>query len=297
MLGRLSPAGFLITVGRVPDPSQLPHLLRLLDDDSSVVRVSVAEALRAFGPSLTQELAHLTEPPDAAQVQKIRDLLSEGSDAGGEVMAKAEEDLELADGEVRVMGAPGLSISIREVAEAASGVPGYSLPGNIEPGMEASAHFTPTALTYSNGVHAVEVEVDVETGEVTIQRYVALSDSGRMINPMMVDGQIQGGVVHGIGNGLFEHMRYDELGQPLTTNLADYLLPTATELPNIDVIHHVSPSPLNPLGVKGVGECGTIPAAAAIVSAVGSRSNMLATVRILGVLSCFMSHCPIRLIP
>lgn len=184
------------------------------------------------------------------------------------LLEAAEEDLELADGEVRVMGAPGLSISIREVAEAASGVPGYSLPGNIEPGLEASAHFTPTALTYSNGVHAVEVEVDVETGEVTIQRYVALSDSGHMINPMMVDGQIQGGVVHGIGNGLFEHMRYDELGQPLTTNLADYLLPTATELPNIDVIHHVSPSPLNPLGVKGVGECGTIPAAAAIVSAV-----------------------------
>ncbi len=84
MLGRLSPAGFLITVGWVPDPSQLPHLLRLLDDDSSVVRVSVAEALRAFGPSLTQELAHLTEPPDAAQVQKIRDLLSEGSGTGGE---------------------------------------------------------------------------------------------------------------------------------------------------------------------------------------------------------------------
>ena len=184
------------------------------------------------------------------------------------LLEAAEEDLELADGEIRVAGAPRLAISIREVAEAASGVPGYSLPGKLEPGMEASNNFTPTALTYSNGVHGVEVEVDIETGAVTILRYVALGDSGRMINPMMVAGQIHGGVVHGIGNGLFEHMRYDDQGQPMTTNLADYLLPTATEVPNIDVIHHVSPSPLNPLGVKGVGECGTIPAAAAIVSAV-----------------------------
>ena len=184
------------------------------------------------------------------------------------LLEAAEEDLELVNGNVRVTGAPGLAISIREIAEAASGVPGYSLPGNIEPGMEASANFTPPALTYSNGVHGVEVEVDIETGQVTILRYVALSDSGRMINPMMVDGQVQGGVVHGIGNGLFEHMRFDDQGQPLTTNFADYLLPTATELPNIETIHHVSPSPLNPLGVKGVGECGTIPAAAAIVSAV-----------------------------
>ena len=184
------------------------------------------------------------------------------------LLEAAEEDLELVDGEVRVMGAPGLAITIREVAEAASGVPGYSLPGDIEPGMEAAATFVPTALTYSNGVHAVEVEVDIETGAVTILRYVALSDSGRLINPMMVDGQVQGGVVHGIGNGLFEHMTYDAGGQPLTTNLADYLIPAAPDVPNIEVIHHISPSPLNPLGVKGVGECGTIPAAAAIASAV-----------------------------
>jgi len=184
------------------------------------------------------------------------------------LLEAAEEDIELVDGEARVAGAPGLAISIREVAEAASGVPGYSLPGKIDAGMEASAHFAPDALTYSNGVHAVEVEVDIETGGVTLLRYVALSDTGRLINPMMVDGQIAGGVVHGIGNGLFEHMTYDSHGQPLTTTLADYLLPSAPEIPPIDILHHVSPSPLNPLGVKGVGECGTIPAAGAIVSAV-----------------------------
>ena len=235
------------TIAQAPETS--------LDDVNRAV--DAAEAAQV-------DWAKLPAAERASYLYKIADKIRKNAkDLARQITEEQGKILELADGEVRVTGAPGLSISIREVAEAASGVPGYSLPGNIEPGMEASAHFTPTALTYSNGVHAVEVEVDVETGEVTIQRYVALSDSGRMINPMMVDGQIQGGVVHGIGNGLFEHMRYDELGQPLTTNLADYLLPTATELPNIDVIHHVSPSPLNPLGVKGVGECGTIPAAAA----------------------------------
>ena len=126
----------------------------------------------------------------------------------------------------------------------------------------------PDALTYSNGVHAVEVEVDPGTGEVTFLNYVVVSDCGTLINPMMVDGQIVGGVVHGIGNALFEWMGYDETGQPLTTNFGEYTMPTATELINLDLHFKQSPTPLNPLGVKGVGETGTIPAAAAIVSAV-----------------------------
>ncbi len=123
-------------------------------------------------------------------------------------------------------------------------------------------------MAYSNSSHCVEVEVDIGTGLVRILRYVVVSDCGRLINPMIVEGQIVGGVVHGIGNALFERMVYDRGAQPLTTNFADYLLPTATELPGIEVFMLTSPSPLNPLGVKGVGECGVIPAAAAIVSAV-----------------------------
>ncbi len=126
----------------------------------------------------------------------------------------------------------------------------------------------PTGLTYSNAAHAVEVEVDAVTGAVRILRYVVVSDCGRQINPMIVDGQIIGGVVHGIGNALFERMIYDETAQPVSINFAEYLLPAATELPRIELISHVSPSPLNPLGVKGVGECGVIPAAAAIMSAI-----------------------------
>jgi carbon-monoxide dehydrogenase large subunit len=112
------------------------------------------------------------------------------------------------------------------------------------------------------------VEVDVETGAVKILRYVAMQDSGTLINPMLVDGQVVGGVVHGVGNALYDGMEYDEAAQPLTTTFADYLLPTAREAPPIQTLYQQTPSPLNPLGVKGVGELGTIPAAAAIISAV-----------------------------
>jgi carbon-monoxide dehydrogenase large subunit len=103
---------------------------------------------------------------------------------------------------------------------------------------------------------------------VAILRYLALQDSGRLINPMVVDGQIHGGVAHGIGNALFEWMGYDDGGQPVTTTFADYLMPTATEVPLVRTLYKQTPSPLNPLGVKGVGEAGTIPAAAALISAI-----------------------------
>jgi carbon-monoxide dehydrogenase large subunit len=103
---------------------------------------------------------------------------------------------------------------------------------------------------------------------VRILNYVVGHDSGVVINPMIVDGQVQGGVAHGIGNALFEYMAYDDQGQPATTTFADYLLPAAPEIPNLEILYHESPSPLNPLGVKGIGEAGTVPVAAAVVSAV-----------------------------
>jgi aerobic carbon-monoxide dehydrogenase large subunit len=183
------------------------------------------------------------------------------------LLEASEDDLELVDGSVRVKGAD-VSVTLKQVAEMAAGAPGYSMPKGVEPGLEAETNFKPPALTYSNGVQAVEVEVDIDTGAVTFRNYVVVSDCGTLINPMIVDGQIAGGVVHGIGNALFEWMGYDENGQPLTTNFGEYLMPTATELINIDMLYETSPSPLNPLGVKGVGETGTVPAAAAIVSAV-----------------------------
>jgi aerobic carbon-monoxide dehydrogenase large subunit len=178
------------------------------------------------------------------------------------------EDLELRDGRVEVVGAPGSGLWLREVAEAVSGVPGYSMPGKFEPGLESMKSFLPNALTYGMGCHAVEVEVDAETGRVRILRYIVVNDSGRLINPMIVEGQLIGGTAHAIGNTLYEWMRYDDAAQPLTTTFADYLLPSATEVPNIELHFLQSPSPLNPLGVKGVGESGCVPAAGAIVAAI-----------------------------
>ena len=177
------------------------------------------------------------------------------------------ENLSLRDGRV-IAADSNLSVSLGDLAREAIGVPGYSLLKGIAPGLEQTENFMPSGLTYSNASHCVEVEVDIGTGGVRILRYVVVSDCGFLINPMLVEGQIVGGVVHGIGNALLERMIYGQDGQPLTTNFGDYLLPSATELPRIEVITHVSPSPLNPLGVKGVGECGVIPAAAAIMSAI-----------------------------
>ena len=110
--------------------------------------------------------------------------------------------------------------------------------------------------------------MDAATGAVKILRYIVAHDCGRLINPLLVDGQIRGGVVHGVGNALHEHMQFDAEAQPMTTNYGDYLLPVATDMPPIEVTHVESPSPLNPLGVKGAGEGGTIPATACVISAI-----------------------------
>jgi aerobic carbon-monoxide dehydrogenase large subunit len=184
-------------------------------------------------------------------------------------------DLQLRNGRVEIAGAPGSGLTLREIAEAVSGVPGYAMPGKFEPGLESMQSFLPGALTYGGGCHAVEVEVDIETCGIRILRYVVVNDSGRVINPMMVEGQLIGGAVHGIGNALFEWMGYDDQAQPVTTTLADYLMPSATEVPNIEVKLAEFPSPLNPLGVKGVGESGCVPAAGAIVSAIESALSPL----------------------
>jgi aerobic carbon-monoxide dehydrogenase large subunit len=184
------------------------------------------------------------------------------------MLEAAEEDLEVVDGEVRVVGAPQLAVKLGELARVLKGAPGYGFPPGMEPGLESSAMFRIDQLAYSNACHAVEVEVDVETGAVRILRYIAMQDCGRRVNPLIVEGQVHGGIAHGIGNALFEWMGYDADGQPITTTFADYLLPTATEMPKFETLYKESPSPHNPLGVKGVGEIGVIPAAAAIISAI-----------------------------
>jgi carbon-monoxide dehydrogenase large subunit len=180
------------------------------------------------------------------------------------------DDLELADGYVRLKSASDVRKSLREIAVKAIGTPGFSMAGQLSPGLEHTAYFTPEQSVYSNGTHVAEVEVEIETGAVKIVRYTVAHDCGRVINPMVVDGQVVGGVAHGVGNALFERMVYDDNAQPVSTNFGEYLLPLATDVPHIELVHLETPSPLNPLGMKGAGEGGTIPAIAAIISAVES---------------------------
>ncbi len=179
-----------------------------------------------------------------------------------------ENDLEMKDGDVRVIGVPQMKVTLAEIARILQGAPGYGFPPGVDPGLEAGVNHRLDALAYANGCHVAEAEVDVETGGIKILNYVALQDSGVLINPMMVDGQIHGGIAHAIGNAFYEWMGYDDGAQPVTTTFADYLLPTATEIPMLTTLYKETPSPLNPLGVKGVGEAGTIPAPAALISAV-----------------------------
>lgn len=180
----------------------------------------------------------------------------------------AESDLEIRDGRVHVAGVPAISISLGEIAVRLRGQAGYAFPEGVDAGLEGTHHFRTDGLVYANAFHVCEVEVDVSTGAVHILRYVALQDSGRLINPLIVEGQIHGSIAHGIGNALFEHMRYDTNGQPLTGTYADYLLPTAPEVPNIEVLFHETPSPLNPLGLKGAGEVSMLPVTSAVISAI-----------------------------
>jgi len=191
----------------------------------------------------------------------------------------APEDLVLEDGRIVVRGAPGRGLALGDVAAIATAPrPGYALPGAMDPGLEAAGYVHVPQSTYSNGAHAAVVEVEPETGVVRLLRYVAVDDCGTMINPLVVEGQIHGGIAHGIGNALIEEIVYDAAGQLATGTLMDYALPRAADLPPLEVHHVITPSPLNPLGVKGAGEGGTLPAPAAIANAVADALRPLRVV-------------------
>lgn len=184
------------------------------------------------------------------------------------VLGIPESDIDLEDGAATGRGGNRPRIPLGELARLAQGMPGFSMEPGEPVGLEYTAHFTPPQAVYCSGTHVAEVEVDIGTGAVSVLRYSVAHDCGNVINPLIVDGQVQGGVAHGIGNALLEQMKYDENAQPLTTSFADYLIPMATDVPTCDIAHVETPSPLNPIGVKGAGEGGTIPAAAAIVAAI-----------------------------
>jgi aerobic carbon-monoxide dehydrogenase large subunit len=180
----------------------------------------------------------------------------------------AASDLELRNGAVGIVGVPGAELSLAKVAQAAR--PGWDngRPAGVDAGLEETYYFEPPTVTWSYAVHAALVEVDAELGRVRIEDYAIAHDCGVVVNPMLVEGQIVGGAVQGIGGALFEAITYDAAGQPLTTTLMDYLLPTAADIPRFALVHQHSPSPLNPFGVKGVGEGGPIGPPAAIANAV-----------------------------
>ncbi len=170
----------------------------------------------------------------------------------------AEEDLEIADGQVSIVGVPGKTVRLGELAMKANPMRGAVKPGT-EPGLESTQYFGPPGGTTASGVHAMIVELDPETFTLRILKYVVVHDCGTVINPMILAGQIHGGVAQGIGNAFYEHLIFDDDGQLLNVTLADYLLPTALEVPRMEIAHTVTPSPLNPLGIKGAGEAGAIP--------------------------------------
>ena len=145
---------------------------------------------------------------------------------------------------------------------------GPQLPPGEEPGLEATGYYSPPHATWASGAHAAVVEVDIATGELTYVRYAAVHDCGRINNPTIVEGQICGGVAQGIGGAFYERIHYDENGQLQNASFMDYLMPYATEIPSIELGHVETPSPLNPLGLKGAGEAGVMPCAAVIAGAI-----------------------------
>ncbi|HYS17015.1 MAG TPA: xanthine dehydrogenase family protein molybdopterin-binding subunit [Candidatus Binatia bacterium] len=182
------------------------------------------------------------------------------------LLEAGEADLEFAEGGVRVIGAPDRRRSLAELAAACA--PGSPLPDGMEPGLEATRYFLAPRATFASGAHVAVVEVERETGQVTIVDYGVASDAGPLINPRIVEGQIHGGVAQGVGGALYEELAYDDQGQPRMQSLLEYVMPTAGQIPSMRIAHLTTPSPLNPLGVKGVGEAGTVAPPAAIVAAV-----------------------------
>jgi carbon-monoxide dehydrogenase large subunit len=192
---------------------------------------------------------------------KVREKLLRAASRLSEVPA---DDLELAQGVVRRKQDGATLLSIKETAQQVL----LARVAGEEPGLEATSHYEPPLSTHANATHLATVEVDIETGQVKLLRYIVVEDCGTIINPLVVDGQIQGGVAQGIGTALYEQALYDENGQFLTGTLMDYLVPTAVDVPRVEIGHIESPSPYTPRGIKGMGEGGAIAPPAAIANAV-----------------------------
>lgn len=188
------------------------------------------------------------------------------------LLEASPEDVSLEDGKFSVAGSPQKSLTFAEVAAAAN--TSNTLAPGIEPGLETTVFFEPNACTFPFGTHICAVEIDPDTGEAEITRYIAVDDCGKQLNPMLVEGQIHGGIVQGVGQALYEEVVYNEDGQLLTSTFMDYAMPIASELPHFELGHTVTPTHVNPLGVKGVGEAGTIGSTPAVSAAVADALGL-----------------------
>jgi aerobic carbon-monoxide dehydrogenase large subunit len=213
-----------------------------------------------------------------ATVLAARDVRKKVLTLAADMLEASFDDLELTGGVISVRGTPDRSLGFREVARRASHEP-HLLPEGVEPGLESTRRYSaPDPGSFSSAIHAAQVEVDPETGAVEVLRYVVVEDCGTVINPTVVEGQVHGGVAQGIGGALSEHLAYDRSGQLVSASLMDYLLPTAAEIPPIEVHHLESPSPHTLGGWKGMGEGGAINAPATVVSAVNDALRRLGVV-------------------
>ncbi|HEX9668689.1 MAG TPA: xanthine dehydrogenase family protein molybdopterin-binding subunit [Thermoanaerobaculia bacterium] len=199
--------------------------------------------------------------------EAAKDVRRKALRLAAEELGVGEEEVELAEGTARVRADVARSIGLGELAKRANPMRGAVKPGT-EPGLEATNYFGPHRGATASGAHAMIVEIDPETMQVEVEKYVVVHDCGRVLNPLLVDGQVHGGVAQGLGNAFYEELAYDDNGQLTNASFMDYLLPTALDVPRIDVGHEETVSPLNALGTKGAGEAGAIPTGALFAQAV-----------------------------
>jgi carbon-monoxide dehydrogenase large subunit len=182
------------------------------------------------------------------------------------MLEASEDDLEFEGGNFSVAGSPDQNVTINDVAATAFG--GINIPEDMEPGLTADTFYDPPNFVFPFGAHICVVEVDTETGKTSVRDYFGVDDCGPVINPIIVDGQVHGGIAQGIAQALYEEAIYDEDGMLVTGSMVDYMIPGAPELPNYTLDRTVTPSPTNPMGVKGIGEAGTIGSPPAVINAV-----------------------------
>ncbi|HUK40194.1 MAG TPA: molybdopterin cofactor-binding domain-containing protein, partial [Candidatus Acidoferrales bacterium] len=233
-----------------------PEDVRVVEGDTAAIPFGCG----TFGSRSTVNVGSALYEASALLKEKIKAL-------AGHLLEANPDDLELDGGRISVRGFPDRSISFAELARAA--VPGWASksPPGMAPGLEETFYFVPATVTWANAAHVAVIEVDIDTGGIKLLDYVVAHDAGKLINPLLVDGQIHGGVAQGIGAALSEEICYDSSGQLLSGSFMDYLLPGTMEIPPIKTVHLESVSPLNPLGVKGLGEGGAIAPPAAIANA------------------------------